>query len=67
MAKIQLNGKKVIIKSKCTILDLLQKYKLSNKKVAIELNGTIISKPNYRKKYLSDKDRIEIVHFIGGG
>jgi thiamine biosynthesis protein ThiS len=42
MAKIQLNGKKVIIKSKCTILDLLQKYKLSNKKVAIELNGTII-------------------------
>ena len=31
------------------------------------MNGTIISKPNYRKKYLSDKDRIEIVHFIGGG
>ena len=55
MAKIQLNGKKVIIKSKCTILDLLQKYKLSNKKVAIELNGTIISKPNYRKNIYQTK------------
>ena len=33
MAKIQLNGKKVVIKSNYSILDLLKKYKLSNKKV----------------------------------
>ena len=44
MAKIQLNGKKVDIKSNYTIFDLLKKYKLSNKKVAIEYNGQIIPK-----------------------
>ena len=67
MAKIQLNGKKVVIKSNCSIFDLLKKYKLDNKKVAIEYNGTIISKENYKKKYLKNNDKVEIVHFIGGG
>ena len=67
MAKIQLNGKKVIIKTSYSIFDLLKKYKLSDKKVAIEHNGIIISKGNYTKKYLKNNDKIEIVHFIGGG
>ena len=47
MAKIQINGKKITIKSNYSILDLLKKYKLSNKKVAIELNGIIIPKIKY--------------------
>ena len=51
MAKIQLNGKKVVIKTSFSIFDLLKKYKLSNKKIAIEYNGTIISKENYKKNY----------------
>tara|TARA_B100000886_G_scaffold149054_1_gene101351 strand:- start:122 stop:325 length:204 start_codon:yes stop_codon:yes gene_type:complete len=67
MAKIQLNGKKIQIKTNCTLLDLLKKYKLNNKKIAIEHNGTIISKSNFNKKYLKDKDKVEIVYFIGGG
>ena len=67
MAKIQLNGKKISIKSNFSIHDLLKKYKLTNKKVAIEYNGTIVSKVNYKKKYLKDNDKVEIVHFIGGG
>ena len=67
MAKIQLNGKKVVIKSNFSVLDLLKKYKLTNKKVAIEHNGIIITKNNIKKKILKDNDKIEIVHFIGGG
>ena len=67
MAKIQLNGKKISIKSNFSIHDLLVKYKLANKKVAIEYNGIIIPKINYKKKYLKNHDKIEIVHFIGGG
>ena len=67
MAKIQLNGKKVLIKSNLSLLDLLKKYKLINKKVAIEHNGIIIQKVNYKKKYLKNNDKVEIVHFIGGG
>ena len=67
MAKIQLNGKKVLIKSQVTIYELLKKFKLNNKKVAIEHNGTIIAKSNYKKKYLRNNDKLEVVHFIGGG
>ena len=67
MAKIQLNGKKITIKSKATIYDLLKKLRLNNKKVAIEHNETIIPKANYKKKYLKSNDKLEVVHFIGGG
>ena len=67
MAKIQLNGKKISIKSKLSLLDLLRKYKLVNKKLAIEHNGIIIPKNKFKKKYLKNNDKIEIVHFIGGG
>ena len=67
MAKIQLNGKKVTIKSKYSILDLLKKYKFADKKIAIEHNGVIVPKSNYREKFLKNNDKVEIVHFIGGG
>ena len=67
MAKIQLNGKKVVISSKYSILDLLKKYNLANKKIAVEYNGVIVPKVMFKKKYLKNNDKIEIVHFIGGG
>ena len=67
MAKIQLNGKKISIRSNSSILDLLKKYKLHDRKVAIEHNGSIVAKSNYKKKFLKNKDKVEIVHFIGGG
>ena len=67
MAKIQLNGKKVVIQSNYSLFDLLKKYKLLNKKVAVEHNGVIIPKINYKKKHLKNNDQVEIVHFIGGG
>ena len=67
MAKIQLNGKKISIKSNFSIQDLLKKYKLTKKKFALENNGIVIPKINYKKKYLKNDDKVEIVHFIGGG
>ena len=47
MAKIQLNGRKITIKRKISVLDLLRRYKLDKKKVAIELNGKIINKNSF--------------------
>ena len=67
LAKIQLNGKKVLLKSNYSLFDLLKKYKLNNKNVAIELNGIIVPKVNYKKENLKNMDKVEIVHFIGGG
>ena len=67
MAKIQLNGKKVVIKSNYSLFELLKKYKLTNKKIAVEHNGIIIPIAKYKKKNLKNNDKVEIVHFIGGG
>ena len=67
MAKIQLNGKKISIKPKTTIYQLLKKFKYNNKKGAIEYNRNIIPKENYKKKYLKNNDKLEVVYFIGGG
>ena len=67
MAKIPLNGKKVVINSNYSLFDLLKKYKLNNKKVAVECNGIIIQKEKFKKKNLKNNDKVEIVHFIGGG
>jgi len=67
MAKIQLNGKKVSIKQKLSVFDLLKKHKLNDRKVAVELNGAIINKKKYKQRFVKNNDKIEIVHFIGGG
>ena len=67
MAKIQLNGRKLELKSKHTILTLLKKYKIDGKKIAVELNGKIVNRNKYKIVYIKNMDKIEIVHFIGGG
>ena len=67
MAKIQLNGKKITIKPNISVFNLLKKYKLINKKIAVEYNGKILQKNSFKKKFLNNNDKIEIVHFIGGG
>jgi len=46
---------------------LLNKLKIQKNKVAVEVNGVIIEKNKYLKLILNKDDKIEIVHFIGGG
>jgi sulfur carrier protein len=65
--KIRLNGKFVKIQDKTTLLSLMKKLKVPIKKVAIELNQTIVNKKSLGKIKLKKNNKIEIVHFIGGG
>ena len=65
--KIKLNGKSKIIKGNYKIKDLISDLKIPIKKVAIELNEEIVDKKNMKKIFLKKYDKIEIVHFIGGG
>ena len=67
MAKIQLNGRKLNLSNKHSLATLLKKYKIDSKKIAVELNGKIINRKKYKLIYLKNEDKIEIVHFIGGG
>jgi len=65
--KIKLNGKYITIQDKITLLNLVKKTKVSVNKVAIELNKKIVSKKSLDKIKIKKNDKIEIVHFIGGG
>mgnify|MGYP001343730357 FL=1 len=65
--KIKLNGKYIIIQDKITLLNLVKKTKVSVNKVAIELNKEIVNKKSLDKIKIKKNDKIEIVHFIGGG
>ena len=44
-----LKGKKISIKSNFSLFKLLQKYNLSNKKIAVEHNGKIVPKTSFKK------------------
>ena len=65
--KIKVNGKKIILNSNQSIDGLVKKLKIPLNKVAIELNKKILDKKKLKKVKLNNGDKIEIVHFIGGG
>jgi len=65
--KIKINGKFSMISENLSLSNFLKQLKIPLKKVAIELNQEIIDKNEIRKIKLKQSDKIEIVHFIGGG
>ena len=65
--KIRINGKYIKIQDKVTLLNLMKKLKVPLKKVAIELNRSIVNKKSLGKIKIRKNDKIEVVHFIGGG
>ena len=67
VAKIQLNGDLYEINIGTNLNELLNKLKIQKNKVAIEVNGEIVEKDKYPNLILNKNDKVEIVHFIGGG
>ena len=65
--KIKINGKIKSINQDFTLSVVLKNLKIRLNKVAIELNEEIIDKKKINKIKLNKNDKIEIVHFIGGG
>ena len=65
--KIKLNGKEKQISKDTKIGKLINDLRIPIKKVAIELNQEILDKKKLNQQILRNNDKIEIVHFIGGG
>ena len=65
--KIKINDKIKSINQDSTLSVVLKNLKIPLNKVAIELNEEIIDKKKINKIKLNKNDKIEIVHFIGGG
>ena len=65
--KIKINGEIKTIIENSKLSELLNHLKIPLNKVAIELNEEIIDKKKINKIKLNNNDKVEIVHFIGGG
>jgi len=65
--KIKINGKNISVEEYFKVSSLVKKLDISLNKVAIELNNKIIDKKKLKNITLKNKDKLEIVHFIGGG
>ena len=65
--KIKINGKLKTIEVNSKLSSIIKNLKIPLKKVAIELNNEIVDKKKLDNINLKKNDKIEVVHFIGGG
>ena len=65
--QIQLNGEPRDIADNISIPELLASLRLKAETVAVELNQSVIRRAQWENTMLKAGDKVEIVHFVGGG
>ncbi len=65
--KIQINGEDRDIESSLTLAALLETLGMKAGRVAVERNRNIVPREQWSQTFLAEGDRLEIVHFVGGG
>jgi thiamine biosynthesis protein ThiS len=65
--KVFVNGDEKDFGSDITLSDLIKQLDLPVPRIAIELNREVVRRSDWDSTMLKDEDRIEIVHFVGGG
>ena len=65
--QIKLNGETKDVAEGTTLLSLVEQLSLAPERLAVELNQEVIRRAEWPDVKLSDGDRVEIVHFVGGG
>ncbi len=64
---IRLNGQDLTVDAPVTIAALLEREGLAGRRVAVEVNATIIPRGQHATHALADGDVVEVVHALGGG
>jgi thiamine biosynthesis protein ThiS len=67
MLRLTINGEAKTVAAARDVAGLIAWLELDARKVAVERNLSIVPRSAYAATTLEDGDRIEIVHFIGGG
>ncbi len=65
--RIQVNGQTREVEDSLSLRDLIASLDLKPEQIAIELNQTVVRRLRWQSTILQDDDRVEIVHFVGGG
>jgi thiamine biosynthesis protein ThiS len=64
---VQVNGESREVPERATLDDLVSELSLTPARIAIELNQRVVRRDRWAETTLAEGDRIEIVHFVGGG
>ena len=64
---IVVNGKELNVKDNLTVMQLLKELKIKDKVMAVAINMTIIKKDEWENYKIKQNDKIELLHFVGGG
>ncbi|HKP68321.1 MAG TPA: sulfur carrier protein ThiS [Pyrinomonadaceae bacterium] len=65
--KVTINGEIKELEREVTLSQLLELFSLPSQRVAVELNREVVRKQAWESTVVRDADRIEVVHFVGGG
>ena len=65
--RVQLNGKERDVADGLTVRGLLESLGLEPRLVVVERNREIVQRARYDEVRIEDGDRLELVHFVGGG
>ena len=64
---IQLNGEPREVNDQISLRELIASLSLKAERVAVELNQTVVRRAEWERTMLKAEDKVEIVHFVGGG
>ena len=64
---IQINGEERDVPEKISLTELIQHLGLAPERLAIELNQRVVRRADWPTTFLKEGDRLEVVHFVGGG
>ena len=67
MIVLQINGQEQVFEGSVTIKELLEKISVPTQAIAVAINSEIVPRSNFEKIRLRDKDRVEVIHAVGGG
>jgi len=65
--KLQINGEGRDFTSPLSLASLVEQLGMKQDRVAVELNRNIVPREQWAETFLGEGDRLEIVHFVGGG
>lgn len=65
--RVIVNGESRDLETSCSIAQLLTDLRLTAGRVAVEINEEVVPRDSYPARHLASGDRVEIVHFVGGG
>lgn len=65
--QIQINGETKDFVDGLTLLELINQIEMPAQRIAVELNREVVRRGDWNKTVLNDGDKVEIVHFVGGG